>query len=353
MFEDYGLLGFVISQAEWNLLPGNQIAADAAANPPIIAGFAPMPTIPPRPDLPLANAAAGAVARFKALKDDRKSLLADLLALKQAILDGLDEKDMETITHPVTGTMNISHADIMASLNEVYGIVSPTDINRWRSSLADTIERDMTLAQRVNQHKKLVLLLSDAAAAVNEFDQIACFKASTATQPEVTACISRYEHDNPVASTRTFNALSIYLALHKPAVTTMGSLGYSNAATAITAATQEESPALLALAATVATALAAIQRLQSATPAARPPTRNAGRGRPGQAGRGRGAAGRGPFPANEKYCYLHGWCAHHGAACDKMAADMWRDGGRYTDRNVACKSHLDDPTGSKKNAPDA
>ena len=233
MFDNYGLLSVVITQAELNLLPGNQIVANAAAVPAIPAGFVPMPIIPIRPDYPAANATAGAVARFKAMKDDRKALLADLLALKQAILDGLDEKDIATITDPVTGTMNVSHLDIMTSLHEVYGVVSPSDINRWRSSLADAIERDMTLAQRINQHKKIVLLLRDAVAAVNEFDQISCFKTATATQAEVTACIARYEHDNPVASTRTFHALATYLALHKPAVTTMGSLGYSNTAAAI------------------------------------------------------------------------------------------------------------------------
>ena len=344
---DYGLLGFVITQAEWNRLPLNTIVANPAAVPPILAGFIPMPTIPVRPELPAPNAGAGVFSRHRSLKEDRRAIIADLLALKQAILAGLDDKDIATITDPTTGSMELSHAQIMAALTAVHGTVTSSDITRWRLSLSEPIDPNTTLAQKISQHKKTALLLRDIAA-VNEFDQIAFFKAAFATQVEVMACTMRYEHDAPNTLTRTFADLATYLALHNPPLSTMTSLGYSNAAT--TGPSTADAATLVSMSADIATALAAIQRLQETRTASGHAGRNNySRGNQDRDRRNASARGAGTRPT--KYCFLHGYCSHTGAECNIMANDMARNGGLYTNRNIASTSHLDDTSGSKKNSP--
>ena len=344
-FDPLGLLGFVISEAEWNLLPENVIAADPAANPPVVAGFRPLPTIPDQPEMPAAAAAAGHFARFKYLTDVRDGVTDDLFALKQAIMDALDEGDMATITHPLRGTRDITHAGIMAALQSIYGKVQPADAIRWKASLADNVEPGTTLAQRMAQHKRTVLLLADIAD-VNQFEQLSLFKTAMATHVDVAACIERYEHANPNVFMRTFADLETFLSIHDPPLSTMSSLGYSNATTP---APDQDTDGM---------ALAANNKPRELIP--RADTRY-GSGRGGRGGRGgaeRGRSdrtgrypGRGQSARTPMYCYAHGYRGHSGPDCDHMAANLARDGGPYSPKNVAATSHLDDTSGSWYNAP--
>jgi hypothetical protein len=337
-FDPLGLLGFVISEAEWNLIPGNAIAADPTAAPPIIAGIRPRPTLPTYPELPNAGATASAFTRFKHLVDIFNGVTNDLFELKQAIMDALDEGDMASIMHPVRGVRDVDHAGIMRILHGTYGRIQEADIHRWRSSLADNAEPGMTLIQKLTQHKRTVLLLENSAT-VNNFDQIHLFKTAMATHADVTACIARYDHANPDTFARTFAGMEAFLILHAPPLTSMSSLGYSNATTTRVPLDQEETAA----------ALATTTR-QTDRDRSKPDTRNAtGRGRGGRAGRYTG--GRGTIAHTPTYCYAHGYVQHSGKDCDYMASRMISDGGTYSPKNVATASHLDDPTGSRRNAP--
>ena len=340
-FDIYGLLAFVMTLQEWNLRPRNILAADPAAVPPILAGFRPMPTIPDLPDVPVLGAVHSAFTRYNIFMAARDSLIEDLFKLKQAILAALDEKDLALVSDPIDGTMSITHAGIMARLFRDYGRIQASDIDRWKTSLAANIEAGTTLAQRIGIHKRTTLLLR-GVATVHDYDQIQSFKIAFATHAAVIACIERFEHDHPDPITRTFDQLADYLTLHSPPISTMAALGYSNSATNEDHAGDEPMQ--------LAEALATIQRLKEAVPPARQTLRS-GRGTGRTYHAGRTAGGRSSNAPNKKYCFVHGYCNHLGANCDVMASDMARDGGSYTNKNVTCASHLDDPAASKRNAP--
>jgi len=269
----YGLLGLVITAAQWAALPGNSIVDPAPGAVVVI----PVPNPQDPPPL-LNNAAAGASQVHREASEAARRFRVGRAALLKAILDSLGSQLRRSLTDRIHNIIILTIPEIIAEMIVRFGTFSATDVAAYTALLsnpltsgdkcdfeifATTFQDNLAVLQRANQ-------------PISAYEQMAKFESATSAQPAVAHAIQSYRDNQPSLQLQSLDDMIPYIIARLSNLPS-AALGYA------------------------ASSVATFHK----------------NSRPQQSGRG-GRGGRGLGP-KEFYCYHHGSNrSHHRTTCNFM-----------------------------------
>jgi hypothetical protein len=311
----HGLLGFIVSDAQWTQLPGNLEQPDDAALPPVLL---PRPTIIV-PPTPAANAAPLTIKVWERRLADNLLCTDNLRRLKSLLLASIAPADLVVLHDPLFGLLNITALTIMNHVTILHGTRNQTDFAHLRAQLLTTMTSRDSVQDFIGSHQLLHDQFAESNQPLSELDKCHHFREAVQTQAHVQHAIDSYLVAHPLVGDQTFITLTTHVLQQAPNFApTVASMGYSASTTIDSPHIQSE--AFLASPAFVALITAAVR-------AAQPPSRKSRRERALK-------------PITRAYCYHHGYDTHNSADCRYMTAQSFS-----TDKKTA-KTHLDITGGS-------
>ena len=308
-----GLLGFLYSEPEF-----------IAINFPVGIAAGPFVPRPPPDEEPVvaANASALQVSIHNAQlaawtrRSDKYDLQqSEVNKFKEMLLGALDPTTLQVLEDPITGTQNVTVAQIHAHLLNEFGVLSPTDLATIKARLAAPYQTNIPIKHYTTSHLRVHSTLTANLQPMAELDKVTELVNGVGPCGLFKDSITSWKERNPTAIQQTFPSLAN--ALHAAAdnfstTVTSGSIGYS--AAAINTATLGLDPAATAL---VVAAVIEHMASKSGTSAA-VQTRAPGRQRtqaPTSARTPRPPGKRLYLPFdNNQYCWTHGR-GHASDAC--------------------------------------
>lgn len=289
-----GLLGFLLSDAAWALLPGNTIVEDAIGDLPAVITIVPRPILPQfTPLAPAATAVQQAAwdRNIKIMRYTRENY--DMLKLK--LISSILPEDIAAIRDPIMAFLHISPQTILAHVTTIHGTLDNSDYAQLTAILSTAMATNDTISGIVARHRHIHEQFSTSSQALSEYQKCNYFKTAVIHHQQMRAAYDTYLVSTPLVGDQTFTTLTAHIIMQAPNFTaTASQLGYS-------ASAQQtdffQSPAFAAL---------LTRTVQQAIDA---PT-----------GKARATAGGTKTPNH--YCYVHGYNnSHNGNACLKMRAD--------------------------------
>lgn len=311
----HGLLGFIVSDAQWAQLPGNMVQPDDNALPPAVL---PRPTItvPPTPAI---NASSLTIKVWERRLADNLLCTDNLRRLKSLLLASITPADLVVLHDPLFGLLNVTALTIMNHVTILHGTRNQTDFAHLRAQLLTTMTSRDTVQDFIGSHQLLHDQFAESNQPLSELDKCHHFREAVQTQAHVQHAIDSYLVAHPLVGDQTFVALTTHVLQQAPNFApTVASMGYSASTT--TDSPHIPSESFLASPAFVALITAAVR-------AAQPPPRKSRRERASK-------------PPTRPYCYHHGYDTHNSTECRYMIAQSFP-----SDKKTA-KTHLDITGGS-------
>ena len=271
-------------------------------------------------DLPN-NASAAATAADNRLRTQHASTTLMIAALKCKLLISIGSTNVLNLEDTDTGTMFLTERQIMIAMDLKYNKLDESTLRAWKAQLlqpilaADNIEDFLATSTKI--HKNLARVKQPMA----ESDKIE--NATQALVPRTSAglAIQQYKLLHPNVNDRTFADFNAYLFQQVPNVTiSTSTMNYAAHASA-----DFDAHVAVAVAAKLAEMgfAAGMQARPGFMPVA---TKTRAR--------------------SDKYCYVHGYCAHSGTICRNMLADPKL----YSKAMLGAKDHMSVAGGSTKNS---
>lgn len=216
----YGLVGFVVSPAEWLTLQG------------IVGPFVPVPD----PGAPPAPAPAANFSAWKVEKDLFDKENGQLQAFTLAVIQALDPEALALVSDPIWGTMSRTLSQMMALLQTEYGVLSSTDLDSIEDSLAlPFMPATQSVREYTNNHVKAYETLTAAGTVLPEQQKVKALRKGFRGVLPFSKTVETYLDLHPLVAQQTFAGLSA--ALHAKAdntttTETTGGAGYAGAAIA-------------------------------------------------------------------------------------------------------------------------
>ena len=320
VYNQHGLLGFILSDEAWANLPGNTTIADPVDDQlPAIVNVAARPTLPVFTPLALAATAVQQAAwdrNIKILRHTRESY--DMLKTK--LIGGILPEDIVALRDPTIAFLHIHPQTILAHITAIHGTLDNNDYAQLTVTLNTAMAANDTISGIVARHRHIHEQFAISSQALPEYQKCNYFKGAVIHHQHIRAAYDTYLVSTPLVSNQTFSTLIAHIVAQAPNFTaTAAELGYSASASATaTPLDLFQSPAFAALLTrTVQQAIGASTDKQRTTVSG---TKNA-----------------------THYCYLHGYNnSHNGDTCSKMRADS----ATYTDAHLQSDSPTAVPNGS-------
>ena len=226
----HGLLGFVLPDAEWLALdfpPGHVAVPFLARRHP---GPAPVLAV---------GAAALQVSVHNALfaswryEDEQYHLQqSSLNTFKGLFIDSLDAVSRRLLTHPVTGTRNLSVQAIDTHLYGAHGILSPADLRLNEAALRAPYQPDLPIHDHTSHQQELHAIAQANGSAFSEAQKVEYLIASLRPCNTYNSRIDHWIIAFPTVVLQTFlslaDAVHVYSDNRTPDVTS-SIAGYSAA----------------------------------------------------------------------------------------------------------------------------
>lgn len=289
---NYGLLGLIVTNAQWAALPGNTVIDPVTG----IAAIANVPD-PQEPGILANNAAAGASQVHREQSEAARRFRMGKAVLLKAILDSLGPQLRRSITSRIHNIIILTIPEIMAEMTLRFGVFSATDVAAYTALLATPLTSGDKCDFETFSTTFLdnIAVLGRANQPISAYEQMAKFESATSAQPAVAHAIQSYRDHEPTLALQSLANMIPFITARLSNLPS-ASLGYAAAAIATT------------------------NRLAI----------RGGRG-------GRGGRGQGPTTF---YCFHHGTNrSHHGASCNFM-----RSSPTHTNEMIAAR---DSSTGGK------
>ena len=306
-----GLLGFCVSDAQWEMLPG------VAMNNPdnegeIIIGDRPIVVFAPPPEL----GAAAAILKQYEITFRRNSAISEALrVLKNAIISSLPDADKNELSDPFFGLVSISCQQLLDHLRERYGTFLASDFDSFRTDLNAKIG-SRTFSELAAQHRLIHVQFLSANQGLSEVDKCRYLRAAIGTHMSYTTAITSYLTTHPHIVQQTFTGLVNHITEQAPNFTPIPlDLGY---AASVSAATEMPTGYLES----AAFAAYLDKRISAAFPH-------------------KAKANTSGDTSNRPYCFKHGYSSHSSSKCRQMAALP-----EYTAAMKTATAHTDVANGS-------
>jgi hypothetical protein len=276
--EGYGLMGFLLPTQEW-------IKALSLANHPEPGPFAPLTHPGERPT---------AGTQFPAWKADLDSYQAQRQDVNKFIIlirAALDDVSLLAIDE-VGGCVITTLAQMLATLDKIYGVLSPSDLARNSDKLLVPFQAPATIRTFLMSQRRVHLVAAENNFPIPETTKVRSLVNALSSDPSFNSRISAWQMAIPTAAAQTFNSLAEAIIEHadnKDVSATSGSLNY--ASQVVVGPSQGFSQdQLITISQLVALAVQAIPSKTS----------------PQQ-------------PSNNQYCWTHGFTGHSSAQCKRPA----------------------------------
>jgi hypothetical protein len=270
----HGLLGFLLTAAEWLLLV---FVGNAAA-------FVPLEHPGQRP------AAAAGFAAWKFDNDAHQLQQSQIKTFKEHFVASVDATSRQAMQHPVTGTRGHSLADLLTIMDNLHGVLSPSDLTRSSDRLKTPYSLGSPFTDFVRSHEVIHLEAATNGQAMPELHKVRALITAVSHCPSFAARCELWKSMVPTAAAQTFALLATALRSHadtRDSDATAGSHAYANQSLEVLVA--------------AAVAKSFSEHAASATISSRPP-------RP---------APSTPQPRKQLfYCWTHGPCGHQGSECE-------------------------------------
>jgi hypothetical protein len=297
---EHGLLGYIVNDTQWQLLPGNNVIDPDLAVANIILPR-PSVVIPPTP---AATAGALTIKVWERKLADNIAVSDNLRTLKAQLIASIQPADLVILHDPFFGLLNVSAFVIMAHVTVLHGTLDHSDFAHLRSQLLISMTHKDSLPDFIGTHQLLHAQFAESQQPLSELDKCHHFREAVKTQAHVQHAIDSYLVAHPLVGEQTFLALIAHVVEQAPNFApTIASMGYAANGTLITHDQSPPDPSLTILSSPAFSAL-----LTAAVKAAHPPTRK----------NSKRAAVRSPPPRT--YCFHHGYDGHNSADCRHMLA---------------------------------
>jgi uncharacterized protein YerC len=304
----HGLLGFIVSDTQWEQLPGNVVPNADPAQPNDIS---PRPTIT-IPATPPTNATALTIKIWERRLADNVLVTDNLRSLKAQLIASVQPADIIILHDPFFGLLNVPALTIMNHLTELHGTLNRSDFAHLRLQLSLPMTANESLQDFIGTHQLLHDQFAEAHQPLSELDKCHHFREAIKTLPHINHAIDSYLVAHPLVEAQNYRDLTAHTVNQAPNFTpTAVAMGYAALTTNTnTSLNAEDVPALLRSPAFAALITAAVK---AATPSNPRPSRARNP-----------AAKHGP-PAipntNRLYCFHHGYDGHHSADCRYMSTN--------------------------------
>lgn len=227
---NYGLLGLIITNAQWAALPGNTVIDPVT----LVAVVRDIPD-PQDPGVLANNAAAGASQVHRELAEAARRFRAGKAILVKAILDSLGPQLRRSITSRIHNIIILTIPEIMAEMTTRFGVFSAADVAAYTALLAiplssgDKCEFETFSTRFIDN----IAVLERANQPVSAYEQMWKFESATSTQPSVAHAIQSYRDNVPTLSLQSLTDMIPYISARLSNLPS-ASLGYASAAVSTT-----------------------------------------------------------------------------------------------------------------------
>ena len=318
----HGLLGYIVSDAQWAQLPGNSVPN---ANPDLPNEILPRPNVT-IPATPPAAASALTIKVWERRLADNVLVTDNLRTLKAQLLASVQPADLVILHDPFFGLLNVTASTILTHLTVLHGTLDRSDFAHLRAQLSNTMTPSESLQDFIGVHQLLHDQFAEAQQPLSELDKCHYFREAVKTLPHIHHAIESYLVTHPLVGNQIYRDLTTHVLQQAPNFApTAASMGY--AATTIvptdvpighTSVTELlHSPAFAAII-TAAVQKAAAPRYKN------PPNR------PVVAKKSATDA-----PKDRVYSYHHGYDSHCGVDCRHMRSNS------FSSDKLAANTHMD------------
>jgi hypothetical protein len=294
---NYGLLNFITTDAQWNALPGNRIV-DAIT---LAVTFAPRYDIVNDVVQPALTVSANAFKVYEKLQSNQQEIRKALSLLTLKIAASVPAVDIAALRDPLCGEIFITAEQYLHRVS-LYKELTTEDIHQLDQRLRQPKKGGEDLTVIIERHLDCHSIRAVAGQPLNEFDKVQCLSEAISADPACAAATLSFRQSNPIPRNQTFADLADHVTVHAPNhVPTIANIGLSPAFSAAGAFSQQE---ILSLRNQLSVALAASS--SSATT-------------PSQANSTKPISSSSSNSNRKKYCYYHGY-GHAGTKCRIMLA---------------------------------
>jgi hypothetical protein len=289
---NYGLLNFITTDAQWNALPGNRLV-DATTQ---IVTFVPKYDVINDVPQPALTVSANAFKVYEKLQSNQQDIRKALSLFTLKIAASVPAVDIAALRDPLCGEIFITAEQYLTRVS-IYKELTAEDFHQVDQRLRQPKKGGEDLTVLIERHLDCHSIRAVAGQPLNEFDKVQCLSEAIAADPACAAATLSFRQSNPIPRNQTFADLADHVTVHAPNhVPTIANIGLSPAFAAPAASSQQE---ILSLRHQLSVALAA------SSSAAPPPQVN---------------STKPIFSSNrKKYCYYHGY-GHAGTKCRTMLA---------------------------------
>ena len=295
----HGLLGFIVTDAQWAALDGNSVPNADPELPPVVQ---PRPTLA-LPNQPTATASALTIEIWERKCNAIHTMSEQLRELKIKLIASISREDLTALHDPIFGLLNITHTTILQQVANMHGILDSSDFVSLRQKLAARMDSSMSCTEIISKHRRVHDQLRDAGQPIADFDKCHLFREAVQGMAHIRAAIDSYLIAYPLIADQLFTTLAEHVGQQAPNFAPpAGTMGYTANVSATAAAPVDmsnllESPAFAAF---------ITQSVQAALPTHR------------RGGGARAAQEHPVDPATRPYCFVHGYDSHKGVACRVM-----------------------------------
>lgn len=302
----FGALPALLTEAEWRLLPGNDILVEGQPN--IVADR----PLFEEPAAPAHNAGPAIIAIWKKKSDDYRITYEHLRLFKAAIISSIDPHDLLILSDPLLGLLNVSLRQIWQHVTDLYGTLTAADFTSLRQQLVQPMSPSTTVQAHIGIHRHIHQQFEASNQTISNVDKCYYLKYSVQTHPDVKIALDSYFVVNPAVAQQTFVSMSTHLiAQQANFAPTAAAMGYTANATAELVPNNLDQ-----LCASPAFAALILKTVQAALPSGRDRARRPRTSTTLPAS----AALTSPSDRPRAYCHSHGYDTHRGTDCRYMLA---------------------------------
>ena len=205
-----GLLSLVLTDAQWNAYPANQIV-NQAGQPAVAARFVPPAHIE-------VNDTMNSVTLYvsKASNDQLLDWINGEEALKTAIITSLGRVVSQVVRCPTNGFTLMSIMNILDTVRARYGQMQDTTRQCLEERMTNVLQATDTFDTHLSNLAQNFVISAIGGYPIDEDKQVKIFRASVSGNPLIAKALEAYGFDNPDSRTHTFANISNYVLLNLP-----------------------------------------------------------------------------------------------------------------------------------------
>lgn len=223
----HGLLGYLLTDADWALLPGNTITEEPVDNLPAVVIIAARPTLPEFTPL----AAAATTAQQSAWDRNTKILKytrENYDTLKLRLITSVSADDIAILRNPTTAFLHVTPQAIMAHIATLHGTLDNNDYAQLILTLSTAMTTADTISGIVARHRHIHDQFRNSNQTLSEYQKCTYFKNAIIQHQHMRSAYESYVIGTPLIGNQNFLTLTTHVITQAPNYTaTAAEMGYA------------------------------------------------------------------------------------------------------------------------------